>query len=1008
VKSKQRLAILIGAVVALMAILAVVPVFGATGTLRFPDATDTTTDVSWARQGGTVMIEVADADLDTGTTKVINITVDSSATFDSGDTFQINTLGNNSSGDGVTVDVAVTAPILDQDASGAVTLSDVTETSSSIAILAVDGGNGIITVQAIVDDVAAGIIQLSYTSGAVNNTAAAGATTGSVSITSDASPASHGVVLEESGSQTGIFRGVLQLTTSATQTTTFTCLATAGCVRSGSGGGGAGTTALAGTTTDTDDIAEGDIALGIWSIGDLQVSAADTVVFSFNDTGTASTAIARSASITVETTVPTVANTAPASGNATANNLPTVSGEITDTDSLVSSASLTVVFGFDFSATPNSTINDSDAIDIADIDIDTIDSGFAVAQRVATIDAAEQNQDHVVYWWIIGNDVAGNKFVSDAAATDAAGLADACDADAFQAAYSADDGLNTQDVSVTANVKGCQGFSISVDRTAPSLSSADTGVFWDTTLTGDDKTQVDVTKADATSISVIFDGALDTGSVSRTDFTVDGVTPLSVTTYAGATTRVFLTVATQDPAARPVVAVVGTLTDLAGNDTDSGSVTASDGIAPTLTLTVDSTATPGVARSVTKDNASVALSSDEKGTGVQIFVVKVGADTTILGTSTELTELGGPTSWTATADQAGDGLYNVWAKARDLNSTTNIGTVGITSTASIVLANATLFELDTTIPAPTILPSTAAGTDDPGTVISINFANEGKEYGLTSAGAVTNDPAAVVTNFDSYGTVTITKAELDGVDILASLNSSDNVRFLYKAADLALGAHTLDVSATDSAGNAVVFTQHTFSVTERASTSISLSPGWNMISFPGDPGDASIDAVIGTVPVTVVMAYDPTDPSQWLIASRADATESFSGSLTTISAGLGYWVLTDTFESISTFIPRIAGGAGDGGTPVQPPTVSLVAGWNLVPMLDVTGNQTGTTNIDPATYFGSVATITRVYWFDSLDGSWVTVDHAGTGDHTTGDDDKTLRIGRSYWVFTTAAGTITP
>ena len=104
----------------------------------------------------------------------------------------------------------------------------------------------------------------------------------------------------------------------------------------------------------------------------------------------------------------------------------------------------------------------------------------------------------------------------------------------------------------------------------------------------------------------------------------------------------------------------------------------------------------------------------------------------------------------ATADQSGDGLYNVWAKARDLDSTTNIGTVGITSTApgvAIVLADATLFELDTTIPAPTIIPTTAAGTDDPNTVISINFANEGKDYGLTTAGAVTTDPATVVTDF---------------------------------------------------------------------------------------------------------------------------------------------------------------------------------------------------------------------------------------------------------------------
>jgi hypothetical protein len=1003
VKSKQRLAILFGAIVALMTILAVVPVFGATATLRFPDASDTTAAVSWARQGGNVMIEVTDADLDTGTSKTINVTHDG-ASCDVGTTFQISPLGV--SGGGVTVDANVTAPVLDQDASGVVSAADVTVTSTDIAILSVDGANGLITVRCAVANVS-GITQLVYTSGAVNDTADGNTADllGTVGVTSDASPASGIYILEESGSQTGVFRGVLSLVTTASATSTYECLKATCAVANG------GTSvSLGARTTTLAAIAEGAFADGTWSVGDLQVSAADTVALTFVDTATAGTAVNRSASITVETTDPTVANTSPASGTATDNNLPTIGAEITDTDSLVASASINVVFGYDFTATPNSTIDDSDVIDVVANDIDAIDSGFAVEQRVATINAAEQNQDHVIYWWVLGNDVAGNNFVSDASATDSAGTANPCDADAFFASgFNVDDGLNSIDISVTANVHGCQGFSISVDRTAPSLVSAATGVFWDTTLSGADKTQTDVTKANVTSISVIFDGALDAGSVNRTDFTVDGVTPLGVTTFAGASTRVFLEVATQDPAARPVVAVVGTLKDLAGNDTDSGSATASDGIAPTLTLTVSSDATPSAARPVTNDKVSVALSSDEKGTGVQIFVVPVGADTTTSGTETELTELGGPTSWTATADQTGDGVYSIRARARDLNSTTNIGTAGLaTSTAAITLANGIIFELDTTIPTPTILPSTAAGTDDPDTVISINFANEGKEYGLTTAGAVTTNPATVVTNFDTYGTVTVTKAELDGVDILASLSTSDNIRFLFKAASLAIGAHTLDVSATDSAGNAVVFTRHTFSVTVRAATSISLTPGWNMISFPGNPEDASIDAVIGTVPVTVVMAFDPTNAAQWLIASRADATESFSGTLTTISSALGYWVLTDTFESISTFIPRTAGGAAGGGTPVQPPTVKLVAGWNLVPVLDVTGGQTGTTNIDPATYFGSVATITRVYWFNTLDGSWVTVDHAGAGDHTAGDNDLTLRIGRSYWVFTTAAGTITP
>ena len=1005
-KSKQRLAILFGAIVALMTILAVAPVFGATGALRFPDSSDTTTVVSWARQGGTVMIEVADADLDTGTTQIIDMYMETAGGLcEAGEQFQITTLGESGAGQGWMITSTVTAPILDADASGAVTLADVTETSTDLAILSVDGGNGIITVQCTAEVADGTMVQLTYTAGAVNDTAAAGSTTGSVKITSDASPVSHAVVLEESGAQTGVFRGILSLTSSATATSTYECLTATGCATDNGGG----TVDLGTRTTTLAAVAEGAFANGTWTVGDLQVSAADTVVFAFDDTGTAGVAVSRNTSITVETTDPTVANTSPAAGTATDNNLPTVSGEITDTDSLVASASLNVVFGFDFSATPNTTINDSDLLDVVDNDIDTISSGFSIEQRVATIDAAEQNQDHIIYWWIIGNDVAGNQFVSDATPTTAAGAADACDPDAWiNAAYNADDGLNGVDVSVTGNVFGCQGFSISVDRTAPDLVSATTGVFWDSTLTGDDKTQTDVTKALATSISLVFDGALDADTVALTDFTVAGATPLDIATHAGAPTRVFLTVAAQDPASRPAIALVGAVKDLAGNDADSDTVTAEDGIAPTLTLSVSTAATPSATRPITNDKANIALSSDEKGTGVDIRVVKFGDDTTITSLETELTSLGGPTAWTAISDQAGDGLYNVRASARDLNNTLNVGTAGVTSTASVDLTLATVvaFELDTSIPAPVVLPSTASGTDDPDTIISINFASEGVEYGLTAGGVATTDPALVVTDFDTYGTVTITKAELDTVDILADLATADSIRYLYKASGLALGAHSLVISATDSAGNAVDFAAHTFSVTARASTSIALAPGWNMVSFPGDPTDASIDAVIGTVPVTVVMAYDPTNPAGWLIATRDDATQSFSGTLTTISSGLGYWVLTDTFESISTFIPRISGGADTGATPVMPPTIDLVKTWNLVPIVDVTGAQTSATTIDPADYFGSVTTISRVYWFNTLDGSWVTVNHAGGVNDGT--DAETLRIGRAYWVFTTAVGTLTP
>ncbi|MDA1189135.1 MAG: hypothetical protein O2854_05595, partial [Chloroflexi bacterium] len=64
--SKQRLAIILSALAALVALLVVLPVFGADATSRFPNQTDTTQVVTWVRQDGTLMVEITDSDYNVG------------------------------------------------------------------------------------------------------------------------------------------------------------------------------------------------------------------------------------------------------------------------------------------------------------------------------------------------------------------------------------------------------------------------------------------------------------------------------------------------------------------------------------------------------------------------------------------------------------------------------------------------------------------------------------------------------------------------------------------------------------------------------------------------------------------------------------------------------------------------------------------------------------------------------------------------------------------------------
>ena len=63
-KSKRRFIPLVFLGAIIMSLLLIVPVFSADGAVRFYNDSDTSKDQEWARQGGSVYLEVKDSDLD--------------------------------------------------------------------------------------------------------------------------------------------------------------------------------------------------------------------------------------------------------------------------------------------------------------------------------------------------------------------------------------------------------------------------------------------------------------------------------------------------------------------------------------------------------------------------------------------------------------------------------------------------------------------------------------------------------------------------------------------------------------------------------------------------------------------------------------------------------------------------------------------------------------------------------------------------------------------------------
>ena len=150
------------------------------------------------------------------------------------------------------------------------------------------------------------------------------------------------------------------------------------------------------------------------------------------------------------------------------------------------------------------------------------------------------------------------------------------------------------------------------------------------------------------------------------------------------------------------------------------------------------------------------------------------------------------------------------------------------------------------------------------------------------------------------------------------------------------------------------------------------------------------------------------------MAVRETPDDPWVGDLTEIRAARGYWLLADQIEDLEIDIPRLSGGAANGGTPIQPPIIDLFPGWNLVPIVDVTGEALDEDFfLDADSYFASADDeVARILGFDTITNQWSSVpfDNDPTNSDGVGGtlDDKDLQFGKAYWVFVLEAVTLVP
>ena len=676
----------------------------------------------------------------------------------------------------------------------------------------------------------------------------------------------------------------------------------------------------------------------------ITATAGDLVTISYTDASPAGTV---SKSVTVEDTDPTVKVTSPIDEAATQIQTQRLEVEVTDSDSGVDKDSIGVTI-----------VSATDALGAAVAGIGTlivgeplaVAGGFTASFQLTEVPTGETT----ITYNVTSNDNAGNVGTSDS-----------------------DEATEASDNHV-----------LKIDTVAPGFAAAgaETGHNWD----ADAKAVVtDPTKADDTKIAVYFNEELDGTSLARTDFEVDisgsKSTPAAYDWYEDSKTVVFLTVPTMAADLRPNVGVVAAISDKAGNPAATiGAVTASDGIGPDVAVTVSSS-------SLSTKTFTIDISSDER--------LLTAPTVRVNGGTVGLTAVAsaGTNLFRTTFESATTNAYNLEVTAKDTAG--NEVTLG---KAAHDTADAIVMEVDNTLPAPTTLPIDAANTvafSGSPLFLEINYTAEAKEYGLdVKAGALSTTTGNIVVDLDTHGAVAITAVTLDGVDVSSQLDPEGEAKYVLALGVLAEQTDTdyvLKFTGEDDAGNTAE-TELKFTVEERPQFEIPLTTGWNLISLPGAlaAGETGInDAIPSTHPIDTVVTYDPTDPQKWLVATRLEDLSFDTDEISDIELGQAYWVRTTSFESLKVSIP-----GSRGGTNQTLPIFSMSAGWNLMPVLDVTGDLKATEGegFAAASYLANV-TQTRVYGYDEMTDKF---EVEGAND--------ILEVGRGYWVWLSVAGTLVP
>lgn len=205
-------------------------------------------------------------------------------------------------------------------------------------------------------------------------------------------------------------------------------------------------------------------------------------------------------------------------------------------------------------------------------------------------------------------------------------------------------------------------------------------------------------------------------------------------------------------------------------------------------------------------------------------------------------------------------------------------------------------------------------------------------------------------------------------------------------------------AAVDSAGDVYVADYNNnrielFSDPTNSAT-IALVVGWNFISLSLVPSNTAISNVLSLVDQGIVIVWS-YQGGAWKSATFNPITNTFSGSLTTMQDGFGYWIFVRippqlSFNDFNTLYV-LGNVAPPGGS--APSAYSLSAGWNMVGFKPLSG--AGET---VGLYLASIAgKYTAVEIFNSGTQTWSVASGA-----------TNLALGEAMWIYMNSPATLIP